>query len=65
MMHNQVLIRNYDKSLKNRQEKNHLCATPTYFTHQHRDVMKQLYIDIFMHKILGGYLVGPRWNAQK
>lgn len=34
-----------------------LCKTPTYFTHQHNDVMKQLYIDIFMHKILGGYLV--------
>lgn len=35
-----------------------LCTTPTYFTHQHSDVMKQLYIDIFMHKILGGYLPG-------
>lgn len=34
-----------------------LYRTPTYFTHKHSDVMKQLYIDIFMHKILGGYLV--------
>lgn len=45
-------------------DRNCLYQTPTYFIHQHRDVMKQLYIDIFMHKMLGLYLAGPEERSE-